>query len=82
MKFRFTAEMFEDLGLRHELSGALGPCARHVAEHANALLEAEEAKCERVEYFELGSGGKSFLSRDPNRTALLWNVEPIGEGEK
>lgn len=83
MKFRFTAEHFQDrsdfchCGKEHELDCK----AVEAANIANALLEAEEEKCERV-YSESSNPKsiwwkcKSSMGTDTH-TALLWNVEKI-----
>lgn len=91
MKFRFTAEHFVRKVLEGVLIGA--DEAHGIAEMANAALEAEEAKCERVyEYVYLKGKRNRWFCPGPNEkmgqynpgqaSALLWNVEKIGEGEK
>lgn len=70
MKFRFTAEHFETRLGRDVLTTHLN--SQRAAEMANAALEAEEEKCERVYQlyrFEIKIGRLT--------TALLWNVEKI-----
>lgn len=82
MKFRFKSEDFLPilpLDTRNQ-----------AADIANALLEAEEAKCAQVFghciqcrptqrwYRKMWHGSKSPHGK-PTHTALLWNVEEIGE---
>lgn len=83
MKFRFTAEHFP-FSTRIKLTSA-----QSHADQANALLEAEEAKCERVygpqsfHGFQSTTQNSYHTFRNPGHThtALLWNVEKI-EREK
>lgn len=87
MKFRFTAEN----------SGASIPSGKnYIADEndmvitirqANAILEAEEAKCKKV-YGHYDNTewhihhGPTEVDRKYYTSALLWNVEKIEEGEK
>lgn len=86
MKFRFTAEHFIGvLNIDLKLAGVVSNrtwernLAFQIAKHANSLLEAEEAKCERV-YSEPEYRGYWIQPKDEehSHTALLWNVSPIG----
>ena len=47
-EFRFTAEMFADMGLPHHASGSLGPSDVLVARRANQLLDAHLATLQTV----------------------------------
>lgn len=79
--FRFTAEHF----------GSFPPSncyplitVERAIEAANAALEAEEAKCERVHLSFVEMEGRdeviasSVSQENDTHTALLWNVAPIG----
>lgn len=79
MKFRFTAEHFKGItawGQFGEDFVDIMVC-QQAADIANTLLEAEEAKCERVGLGPDGEGRFSPLAKFSTHTALLWNVEKI-----
>lgn len=89
-KFRFTVADFKYLGtftIEHPEYIEIDR-SQDLADKANALLEAEEQKCEGV-YFEKWSWGKigmlsTIKQQRSTESALLWNVSPIddSEGEK
>lgn len=86
MTFRFTLEHFIGvLNIELKLAGVVSNrtwernLAFQIAKHANALLEAEEAKCEPL--FGNIRAGVWIQGKHGNipeeQSALLWNVERI-----
>lgn len=85
--FRFTAEHFiQALGAGKV---SMNFSFERIAEIANALLEAEEQKCERI-FMHLG-GAHSLEENNifyrpkiehSTHTALIWNVSTINNDEE
>lgn len=81
--FRFTAAHFaEYFGCMTNSETGKLLAAQGIAEIANAILEAEEAECERVELGPDGDGKFSPFAKFSTHTALLWGIEKIEEIKK
>jgi hypothetical protein len=84
-KFRFKAEDFKGKGFLVPIDGGTG-IFETLAEICNSRLEAEEKKAQMVskmkttDWFISGRYTPAELN-GITHTALLWNIEPIGETE-
>lgn len=77
-KFRFTAAHF-NFDVTIEGHEGCDPEPRHLADRANALLDAELARCERVYSHQdrvKWATNKDLIGRC-EYTALLWDMSPI-----